>query len=285
MNWLPVKYFPLEQDLRELTSYLRHQGLVHRITEENGQQLLAVLDPQVIPSLQNFLNDYEQGRVEFDSVSSSIEPAFVAQGASLIDSIKSTPIATALILFSIMGALLTQTKWGNQWLPLFMFLSFDGRNFLSLCQTLASGEVWRLLTPAFVHFGLFHVLFNSLCVWDFGRRLEQLIGMRGFLLFFVFTGVSSNMAQFLWSGSAIFGGMSGVVYALVGFIAVRQRIAPHPLVNVPPMLIGFMLFWLVLCMTGIVDYFIDGSIANAAHLGGLVAGMLYAFVTRRLYHR
>jgi GlpG protein len=115
--------------------------------------------------------------------------------------------------------------------------------------------------------------------------LEQLLGLRHFVLFFVLTGVASNMVQFLWSGSVIFGGMSGVVYALVGFIAVRQRIAPHPLVAVPPMLIGFMLVWLVLCMTGIVDYFISGSIANAAHIGGLIAGVLCALATRHLYHR
>jgi GlpG protein len=44
-----------------------------------------------------------------------------------------------------------------------------------------------------------------------------------------------------------------------------------------------MLFWLVLCMTGAVDYFISGSVANAAHIGGLIAGGVYAFLTRNLY--
>lgn len=72
----------------------------------------------------------------------------------------------------------------------------------------------------------------------------------------------------------MFGGMSGVVYALVGFIWIRHKIAPHPLFAVAPGIIGFMLFWLVFCMTGIVDVFIDGSVANAAHLGGLISGML-----------
>lgn len=285
MNWLPVKYFPLEKDLSDLTNYLHQRGLVHRITEDDGQQLLAVVDEQVIASLQAFLNDYEQGLVQFDSTSSSLSQAFTVQEPHLIEGIKRTPVAAALILLSVIGTLLTQTEWGNQWLPFFMFLAFDGKNFLSLSETLASGEIWRLLTPVFIHFGLFHVLFNSLWMWDFGRRLEQLLGLRHFVLFFVLTGVASNMVQFLWSGSVIFGGMSGVVYALVGFIAVRQRIAPHPLVAVPPMLIGFMLVWLVLCMTGIVDYFISGSIANAAHIGGLIAGVLYALATRHLYHR
>lgn len=285
MNWFPVKYFPLEKDLSELTAYLRQRGLVHRITEESGQQLLAVVDEQVIASLQEFLNEYEQGRVEFSVAPSASLPVSHSQMSHVIEDLKSAPVAVTLILLSVVGALLTQTAMGNQWLPFFMFLGFDGRNFLSLTETLASGEIWRLLTPAFIHFGLFHVLFNSLWVWDFGRRLEYLLGWRHFLLFFVLTGVASNIVQFLWSGSAIFGGMSGVVYALVGFIAVRQRIAPHPWVTVPPALIGFMLFWLVLCMTGVVDYFISGSVANAAHVGGLVAGVLYALATRHFYHR
>ena len=49
--------------------------------------------------------------------------------------------------------------------------------------------------------------------------------------------------------------------------------------------IGFMLFWLVLCMTGVVDYFIAGSVANAAHLGGLIAGALYALMTTQFFRR
>lgn len=283
MNWFPVKYFPLEKDLSELTAYFRERGLVHRITEENGQQLLAVVDEQVIASLQEFLYEYEQGRVQFSAMPSSALPTSNMQTSHLLEDIKRAPVVVVLILLSGLGALLTQTGWGLAWLSLFSFQDFNDRHFLPLLDSLAAGEVWRLLTPVFIHFGLFHVLFNSLCMWDFGRRLEFMLGKRHFLLFFALTGIASNIAQFLWSGSAIFGGMSGVVYALVGFIALRQRIAPHPLVAVSPALIGFMLFWLVLCMTGVVDYFISGSVANAAHLGGLIAGALYAWVTRNLY--
>jgi GlpG protein len=122
-------------------------------------------------------------------------------------------------------------------------------------------------------------------MWDLGRRMGFFLGRWHFLLFFIITGVSANVAQYLWSGDSRFGGMSGVVYALVGFIAVRQRMAPHPLVAVPLALIGFMLLWLVLCMSGVVDYFIAGSVGNAAHLGGLVAGAFYALLTNKLYRR
>jgi len=282
LNWYPVKHFPLDADLSELTTYLRQRGLVHRITEDNGQQLLTVVDEQVIPALLQFLQTYEQGQVQFQA-----PPAIPSQQnqsvEQLIADMKTTPVVVVLIALSVMGALLTQTDWGDEWLHLFTFQDVDARRFVPLIDSLRAGEVWRLLTPAFLHFGLFHVLFNSLWMWDFGRRVERLLGAQHFVLFFCFTAVASNLSQYGWSGSSMFGGMSGVVYALVGFIAVRQRIVPHSLIAVPSALIGFMLFWLVLCMTGVVDYFIKGGIANAAHVGGLIAGAFYAWVTSNHY--
>src|SRR5690606_25800074 len=125
---------------------------------------------------------------------------------------------------------------------------------------------WRLLTPAFLHFGFFHLLFNSLWMWDLGRRLELGLGWKHYLLFVLCSAVTANLTQYMWGGSALFGGMSGVVYALVGFIWLRQRFDASPVFAVPKSIIAFMLVWLVLCMTGVVDYFIAGSVANAAHV-------------------
>jgi len=267
-----------------LSSYLRERGLQHRITEENGQQCLAVVDAAVIPALQEFIDQYAQGQVELHPAATTNtqpvhnEPSLIAQAAQV-------PVVICLIILSGLGALLIESNLAKSWIHYFTFQDFSGNTYIPLSESLARGEIWRLLTPAFLHFGIFHVLFNSLWMWDLGRRLEFFLGRWHFLLFFVITAVASNVAQYFWSGSSNFGGMSGVVYALVGFIAVRQRLAPHPLVAVAPALIGFMLIWLVLCMTGAVDYFISGSVANAAHVGGLVAGVAYALATKNLYRR
>lgn len=286
MNWITVRYFPLDQDLSLLSEHLRERGLQHRITEENGQQCLAVMDESVVPALQEFLSQYAEGRVNLSPPQITAASPLPSQVApNLMTQAQQAPVVVGLIILSIVGAVLVETRWGNPWLHYFTFQDFVGSNFISLDESLARGEVWRLLTPAFLHFGIFHVLFNSLWMWDLGRRLEFLLGRWHFLLFFIITGVSANVAEYSWSGHANFGGMSGVVYALVGFIAVRQRVAPHPLVMVPPALIGFMLFWLVLCMSGVVNYFIAGSVANAAHVGGLVAGVLYGLATMRFYAR
>lgn len=280
LNWIAVKHFSLDQDLRELSNYLRSRGLQHRITEEQGQQCLWVIDEAVVPALQEFLANYSQGAIHLDEASPALAPSY--SPPPLMQQAMQVPAVIALILLSALGAFLVES--GSALIHWFGFQDFTTTQLVPLADSLAAGELWRLLTPIFLHFGIFHVLFNSLWMWDLGRRLEYLMGTWSFLLFVVITGIASNLAQFLWSGP-MFGGMSGVVYALVGFIAVRQRIAPHPLVAVPPALIGFMLFLLVLCMTGVVDYFISGSVANAAHLGGLVAGVVYALATKHFYHR
>jgi len=275
VNWIAVKYLPLDQDLSQLTQFLKARGLHFRVSEEQGQQLLAVQDPQLVEPLASLVDEFLQGKIDLPE-QPVYEPAPQATGISPF----ATPITLMLIALSVVGALLIETEIGQTFAIWFTFQGVDAQyRLLSLSDTLASGQLWRLLTPVFLHFGFFHLLFNSLWVWDFGRRLELGLGGRRYFYFFLISAVVSNLVQYLWSGAVIFGGMSGVVYALVGFVWIRQRLAPHPLFAVPMSIIGFMLAWLVLCMTGIVDNFIDGSVANAAHTGGLVIGMLLGAIS------
>ena len=283
MNWFPVRHFPLEQDLAQLSGYLRSRGLMHRIAEDQGQQLLEVADAEVIPALNQFLDEFLSGQVELSAATAPHDIAHPRQVPSLVDQMRSVPVVAALIALSIVGALIAGTDAGRVYFHYLSFQNYTRTELIPLFDSYAQREVWRLITPVFLHFGLFHVLFNSMWMWDLGRRLEYLLGPKHFIVFFLITGIVSNAAQYLWEPSPFFGGMSGVVYALVGFIAVRQRLVPHPLMAVSSALLGFMLFWLVLCMSGVVDYFMSGSVANAAHLGGLVAGAIYALVTKNMY--
>lgn len=274
MTWITVKYLPLDQDLRQLTQFLSARGLAYRVSEENSQQVLSVEDPALVEPLTELVEQFLRGNLELPEH----KPQQQMRDPTL--PLSATPVTFGLILLSVLGALFGSTEEGQAWAVRFTFQAVDEQyRFVSLSDTLAAGEFWRLLTPAFLHFGFFHILFNSLWLWDLGRRLELSLGGIHYMLFFVITAVAANVAQYWWSGAALFGGMSGFVYALVGFIWLRQRLVPHPLLAVPPGIIGFMLFWLVLCMTGVVDYFIGGSIANAAHLGGLIAGIILGVVS------
>jgi GlpG protein len=198
---------------------------------------------------------------------------------SLFEQFIAVPITSSLIVLSALGALLVYADPHFAYVHFFSFFDFTEQAFIPFMQSFLAGEIWRVLTPVFLHFSFFHVLFNSLWVWDLGRRLEFLFGKKEYVLFFLITASLANVTQYLWAGFTVFGGMSGFVYALVGFILVSHRFSPRKLTAVPPGLLVFMIAWLVLCMTGIVDFFAGVSIANAAHVGGFLAGCGYALAT------
>lgn len=91
---------------------------------------------------------------------------------------------------------------------------FHSLTFLPLEKAVASGQPWRILTPAFLHFGLLHIVFNALWLWILGGRLELFLGRGLYLGLFVFTALVSNYTQFFMEPRSIFGGLSGVVYGL-----------------------------------------------------------------------
>jgi membrane associated rhomboid family serine protease len=93
--------------------------------------------------------------------------------------------------------------------------------------------LWRSFSPALLHFGAVHLVFNSLWLWHFGRMIES---RQSSLLYFVvllFLAFASNMAQYLWSLSANFGGLSGVVYGLLGYIWMWQTVRPRDTLRLP----------------------------------------------------
>jgi GlpG protein len=272
MNWIVVKKFPLETDLSAVTGYLRQRGVVHQIYEERGEQIIAVADSSFVEPLLQFLEGVMQGKIHIESDNLHAIPQ--SSVPFLLSNINATYITSAMILLSAIGTAIVGFDKNLHW---FTFQDFTRQDIIPLSTSLAAGEWWRLITPVFLHFGFFHVLFNCLWLWDLGRRVELLLGKGWYLLFFLSTGIFSNIAQYLWSGPSLFGGMSGFVYALVGFVMVSHKLSPHRLTAVPSGVIIFMLAWLVLCMTNVMDYFGIG-IANAAHLGGLLSGCVFALV-------
>lgn len=136
------------------------------------------------------------------------------------------------------------------------------------------GQYWRLITPVFLHFGWLHIVFNSLWLWDLGARVELVLGRGNMLLLVLVIAVVSNVSQFLFGGPSLFGGMSGVVFGLLGFSWVAPLLQPRWSIQPAPAIMLFMVGWLVVCLLGVVQVIGFGSIANAAHLGGLLAGAL-----------
>ena len=138
-------------------------------------------------------------------------------------------------------------------------------------------EWWRLLGPAFIHFSALHIIFNLLWWGMLGARIERTLGVSMLLIVFLVSATISNAAQAIFSDPVqanlyLFGGLSGVVYAVMGFVWWLGWLRPSWGLSLPNSIVGFMLVWLVLGYADILWV----NMANAAHTAGLISGCLLA---------
>jgi GlpG protein len=134
---------------------------------------------------------------------------------------------------------------------------------------LRAGQVWRLLTPIFIHFGAMHLIFNMFWLRDLGGQIETRQGTARLALIVVMLAIGSNFGQYFWEGP-IFGGMSGVVYGLLGYIWIRGRCDPSSGLILSSTTVWMMLVWFFLCVANVIP-----NVANGAHAAGLILGMLW----------
>ncbi|MFM4960330.1 rhomboid family intramembrane serine protease GlpG [Aeromonas caviae] len=155
---------------------------------------------------------------------------------------------------------------------------FDELAFHPTLAQFTDWQAWRYVTPAFIHFSVLHLVFNLLWWWYLGGQIEQRLGSGKLFILLIVGAALPNIAEFFVSGPR-FGGLSGVVYALLGYSWLRARLQPDCGLAMPPALMGFMLVWLVL---GFLDM-LGTPTANMAHLVGLLVGLAQGWLDR--HHR
>ena len=145
-------------------------------------------------------------------------------------------------------------------------------------EPILHGQVWRLLTPMFIHYGWPHLIFNMIALSWFGGLIESRKGSWVLLGLVLAAAPVSFYCQYLWDletlgpdAISLPGGMSGVIYALFGYVWMMGEYDPESGLQLSGSTVVWMLLWLMLCFTGRL-----GPIANAAHFSGLVLGMLVA---------
>ncbi len=185
-----------------------------------------------------------------------------------------TPWVGRLLAANAVVLLLQETIFTSGYLS--QLLSFD--------PALVIRRPWTLLTYMFIHAGVFHLAGNALALFVFGPAVERRLGSRGFLVYYLYCGIGAAVFTVMLRSLGVavdpFVGASG---AILGVMLAFARMLPETplmllLVPVPikakwmvPMLAAFDL-------AGLVFQFNDG-IAHSAHIGGLLAGILY-FVLR-----
>ncbi|KEA62393.1 GlpG protein (membrane protein of glp regulon) [Marinobacterium lacunae] len=271
----PVLEVPLTEDLTPFTALLWEHEVPHRVVETEDQQVLFIserIDPEQIKALYRF---WREGG-DLNAVEIRTEPK--RRFSQPLVAPARIRMTLALIVLSVVLTLVIGFGGSEKWMAYLTFTDFsiigDRIRFDGVGAMLASGQWWRLITPIFLHFSILHILFNLLWVWVVGQRVELLQGSWALLGVVLFSGIASNIAQY-WVSGPMFGGMSGVVFGLLGYTWLWDRFEARYRFNFPPALMGLMVLWLGLGFTGVLEAAGLGAIANTAHLVGLLAGLAW----------
>jgi len=147
-------------------------------------------------------------------------------------------------------------KWGANFAP----LTFDG-------------QWWRLFTSCFLHFGILHIAFNMYALFFIGFLLEPLLGKSRFLVAYLSCGLLSSLASLWWNTLVVSAGASGAIFGMYGlFLALltTNLIPKQYRQSQLQTMVIFVVFNLAFGATGGID--------NAAHIGGLLAGIVIGYL-------
>lgn len=271
-QWQVVARLPQEVDLQGFQGLLLYKGVRHRIFEEGREQVIEAPSTEV-EAVRELLVAWGRGE----------EPGYQVEVLPRRRQQAFAPLTLVLIGLSLCGALLTTRLVPLEFLFQFTYFGVQLQNGLLMpdpeLNPWQSGQLWRLLTPMFIHMGLLHVVFNSLWLWELGGRIERWRSATYLLNLVLGIALFSNIAQGLAYPGGLFGGMSGVIFGLLGYIWIRQLLAPSPALAINPGIVVFMLVFLLLGFSGLLDVFVGGKISNVGHLSGLIAGCLAGAVS------
>jgi GlpG protein len=137
-----------------------------------------------------------------------------------------------------------------------------------------SGEIWRALTSCLMHGNFIHLLFNLLALWVFGAIFEGVWGSVRFLLFMIFLGIGSSLAEYAFSVGGI--GLSGAIFGLFGALWALQRKDRRFYGTMDRQNVEMMVFWFFLCIAATIANVMH--IANVAHGSGALLGWLFGTI-------
>ena len=191
-------------------------------------------------------------------------PECVAEARKSAPKVRSAMAATAPVVMTILG-INVLFYLGQQFIP-----GLTGE-LLMWPVGIENGQYWRLLTPMFLHGGIFHILMNSYVLYIFGPTVEQTFGSVRFALMYLAAGFMGNVASFVIPPDHTSLGASGAVFGLAGVLLiylyrrrrstfVMQHLRSISFFVIANVVLGFTI------LAGVVD--------NFAHLGGLLAGVI-----------
>ena len=173
-------------------------------------------------------------------------------------------IAINIILYIITAIMSKNILDINAYVLLYM-----GGNYGAL---VSHGQVWRLLTCAFLHGGIIHIFCNMYALYALGPQVEILFGRVKYIIIYLLSAIGGSLLSYKFSPSSLSIGASGAIFGLFGAMVVfvlkyKDRIPKKVLNN----LFG------VIILNLLIGFNLQG-IDNFAHIGGLLVGALVAFL-------
>lgn len=269
----PLIAFSQPQHAELLANHLRKEGIAATVIDYENQHIVALTHVEdktrAIALCEAYVKapynpKYQQQAWDAENIK-AIRGSFNFKFADFLSWCKNAPLTAALfIICSIVFA---------AWYAGFNRDIERSLMMQPLSMLWNSQQWWRLLGPSIIHFSVLHYVFNLLWWCMLGAQIEQRLGKQVLFSLFFVSSVLTSIMQTLVSGPN-FGGLSGVVYAVLGFVWWGGWLKPAWGLALPKSVVGLMLVWLLLGYADVLWV----SMANTAHLVGLVSGCAMAWL-------
>ena len=184
-----------------------------------------------------------------------------------MEEIRKEPVTVALILINVLVFIAVELTGTSQ--NAWHVLDYGAAYTPYIVQ---NGEVYRLFTSMFLHFGIEHLVNNMLVLFVLGSRLEQVIGKLRFLFIYLAGGIAGNIFSLILElrnqDFSVSAGASGAVFAVMGamiYVVIRNK-----------GWLGDLSMRQILVMASLYFGFTSSGVDNAAHIGGMIAGFVLA---------
>lgn len=305
-----------ERDARRFAAYLVTQGIAAHAEADSGEWAVWVRDENHVPEAREAFEDFRRNpdretyrgvertaesllRDEVKQRESAARNVVEMRGRWNRPALRRRPLTFTLIALSVLVFLLSSGGSNQSGVAMRYLLfcdpihlvdgTFQEGDWQSPLVDVRRGQLWRLITPIFVHIGAMHLAFNMIMFYQLGGVIEDRRGTGRLALMILAIALASNAAQALvpldWGGTPFAAGMSGVVYGLFGYIWMKSTFAPQMGLLISRSTVMILMIWLLLGITGVLEKSFGLHVANWTHGIGLVAGVAIGYLPEMMGDR
>lgn len=281
-----IEGVPDNQQLWEI--WIRDEDALGQARAELEHFLANPADPKYEAALPQARQIIKQKQEAVRAAAKNVRPVNYRGPAGIgnLTSGRIPPLTLTLLLISVAVSLTTNfmrprpsNKIGHMMIEQLSFVSRSDyvKSGHNPAASLKRGQIWRAVTPVFLHGFPLHLVMNMIGLVMLGRITERLVGTPRYALMFLLLAALPMLLACLMppslDGSPNTVGISGVVYGLAAYLWIVSMNRPELGFRIPGGFIAFLLIFIVLGFLGILP-----GISNWGHLGGFVVGLALAQV-------